>query len=82
MTPDNIAWTSFTESQTSLDTVQNLDCVAEEVNDKSEYAITLELHFQNALMINRINKAASRRSSVEEFLLIRNEMETMILKVR
>jgi hypothetical protein len=79
---EDIARNIFNSAQISLETLPRSGFPSGEAKDNAEYAAALELRFQSAIMISRINKAATQWNSTEELSRIKAEMETIMLKVR
>ena len=72
----------FNAAQISLETLPGSGFRSEHAKNNAEYATALELRFQSTVMINRIHKAATRWNSIEELSHIKDEIKTILLKVR
>ncbi|CZR63575.1 uncharacterized protein PAC_13472 [Phialocephala subalpina] len=77
---EDVARNIFNAAQISLETLPGSGFRTEQAKNNAEYATALELRFQSTVMINRINKAATRWNSIEELSRIKDEMETILLK--
>ena len=79
---EEVARNIFDAAQISLEALLGSGFRSEQAKNNEQYATALELRFQSTVMINRIHKAATRWNSMEELSRIKDEIETIRLKVR